>query len=202
MLSQESLLEKLSEADRRDAGPQELGMADPVLGPALLRAGPKTLHLTPTSHLSSLPIWSRQRAFRPQRALEIAKSKLDSRVPLPGAIALCRVEGGGLHVVDGQHRVAALAILERWQSEEGADYVKEGRLAFDPTNCVTEVYDATEEEASRIFFEINKAEVRVTLRTKVTGGVRHRRRAPLTQRLCSFALRAVAARAAHRHAVV
>ncbi|GMH80292.1 hypothetical protein TL16_g08487 [Triparma laevis f. inornata] len=84
----------------------------PILGPLLLDLGYKKLYTPPISTLSSLPIWSKQRTFRPSRAHQIAQSKLKSKTGMPGIICLTEIESGGLKIVDGQHRVAALSIME------------------------------------------------------------------------------------------
>lgn len=128
--------------------------AHPILGPCVADLGTKRVHLVQAKALASIPVWNQQRIYRHERAKAMAMDKLKtSHLGMLGVIGLFHDSATGkLSVIDGQHRVAMMSILE---SKHG---MKLDRV-------LVEVYtdDNLDDEqrqgaAAAIFEEINKAE--------------------------------------------
>ena len=112
-------------------------------GKRLYRADPRTLW-------TGTRLWEKQRAFREDRAAEIAKAKSSSPAGWPGAISVVETEGDDVAaVVDGQHRLGAAWLLA------ASDAGLPPRLA----EIVVEVYGPLADgDVHALFAEINKAE--------------------------------------------
>jgi hypothetical protein len=144
----------------------------PILGPALQDLGYKRLHLVSADKLATIPVWKKQRIYRHDRAKAMAADKLKTlHLGLPGVICLHEEENGKLAILDGQHRVGMMKILQEKQHEQQqpkttttaaneatsvADYI-------DLDHILVEVYPQTPQirstdHAQDIFLEINKAE--------------------------------------------
>ena len=144
---------------------------DPILGELLVDLGEKQVYLAEVPKLMRLPVWEKQRVYRPERAKKIALDKLRKKTPtapisFPGAIALyekawepplredlatcgdsdalaeARKRYG---IIDGQHRVGALRVLY-------------GKGEFDG-RVLLEVYPLqSADDIGDLFADINKAE--------------------------------------------
>jgi hypothetical protein len=143
----------------------------PILGPQIAILPYKRVHLTPASILASIPVYERQRAYRHDRALTMAKDKRKTLwMGIPGVISLIEDDDGRLSILDGQHRVGMMALLaeerrkkrgnngERNNDEDGDELD-----TLDLDNILVEVYissrnDNEDDMAAAIFTEINKAE--------------------------------------------
>ncbi|KAJ1454020.1 hypothetical protein M885DRAFT_566769 [Pelagophyceae sp. CCMP2097] len=99
---------------------------------------------------SGTTLWQKQRAFRDDRAVMIAKSKAKSNVGgWPGAISIVEAEDGIGAVVDGQHRLGAAHVLAS----------KFGGLPPRLSQIIVEVYPHMADlQIAELFAEINKAE--------------------------------------------
>lgn len=129
----------------------------PILGPILADVGYKRLHIISAQKLSAIPIWEKQRVYRHDRAKSMASDKLKSSFGLPGVISLFESTEGKLSILDGQHRVGMLTMLD--------EKSKNGELSFDTNQILVEVFQQPSSEESSsgthakdIFTEINKAE--------------------------------------------
>ena len=88
----------------------------PILGPKIASLSYKRIHLTSASKLASLPVYEKQRAYRHDRAKEMAKDKKKTLwMGIPGVISLMEEECGRLSILDGQHRVGMMALLSEEQ---------------------------------------------------------------------------------------
>mmetsp|Transcript_23494 Transcript_23494/g.34860 ORF Transcript_23494/g.34860 Transcript_23494/m.34860 type:complete len:510 (-) Transcript_23494:591-2120(-) len=88
----------------------------PILGPQIAHLPYKRIHLTAASKLASLPVYEKQRAYRHDRAKEMAKDKKKTLwMGIPGVISLMEEECGRLSILDGQHRVGMMALLSEEQ---------------------------------------------------------------------------------------
>eukprot|EP00978_Attheya_sp_CCMP212_P001914 scaffold3990_cov54-Attheya_sp.AAC.2 len=137
--------------------------AHPILGPAVVDLKYKRVHLVKASALAAIPIWEKQRAYRHERAKVMANDKLKTvNLGLPGIIALHEDKEGKLSILDGQHRVGMMAILQ--QKAEASDSESASRVVetLDMERVLVEVFPFTEHSesshATDIFTEINKAE--------------------------------------------
>ena len=82
------------------------------MGPQIARLPYKRVHLTPASTLASIPVYERQRAYRHDRAMVMAKDKRKTLwMGIPGVISLMEDDDGRLSILDGQHRVGMMALL-------------------------------------------------------------------------------------------
>ena len=130
----------------------------PVLGELIADLGYKRVYLTKTQNLSAIPIWEKQRAYRHARAKVIAREKLKRKqIGLPGVITLFEGKLGDLSILDGQHRVGMLTILDHLSE------TKKDGLLFDLERILVEVFpDVTSDGenmfAADLFSDINKAE--------------------------------------------
>jgi hypothetical protein len=138
----------------------------PVLGKAIQDLGYKRMHLVSAEKLATIPVWKKQRIYRHERAKAMAADKLKTlHLGLPGVICLHEEENGKLSILDGQHRVGMMKIIQEKQDQEkkgnagkpkSSDYV-------DLDNVLVEVYPQNSkirpaDHAQDIFMEINKAE--------------------------------------------
>jgi hypothetical protein len=127
----------------------------PVLGPTLVDLGYKRIHVTSAQNLSAIPIWEKQRVYRHGRAKSMATDKMKSlELGLPGVISLHESPDGKLSILDGQHRVGMLTILQTKKKTDAS--------SFDMDQILVEVFPQPSTEfdshAKDIFTEINKAE--------------------------------------------
>ncbi len=128
--------------------------AHPLLGQVLADFGFKRLHVVSADILKNIPVWKKQRIYRHDRAKAMAADKLKSaHFGLPGVIALHEDSDGKLFILDGQHRVGMMTILQE----------KKTQLSFDLDRVLVEVFpehkdNQYETYAQDIFTEINKAE--------------------------------------------
>lgn len=136
----------------------------PILGKAIVDLGYKRVHLVSAKSLSSIPIWEKQRVYRHDRAKEMAADKMKSlSLGLPGVIAIHETNDGDLSILDGQHRVGMMTILQELIQKKGDE--EESNL-LDLTQILVEVfpmsfsphYTSEGHHAKDIFTEINKAE--------------------------------------------
>jgi len=129
----------------------------PILGPKIAHLPYKRVHLTSASKLASLPVYEKQRAYRHDRAKEMAKDKKKTLwMGIPGVISLMEEECGRLSILDGQHRVGMMALLseeqrkfveknQNFNGEDGEQSTKEGKEAnplvqLDLENILVEVF--------------------------------------------------------------
>jgi hypothetical protein len=138
----------------------------PVLGPVVADLGYKRVHLVSASALATIPIWKKQRVYRHDRAKTMAADKLKTKhLGLPGVICLHEEENGKLSIVDGQHRVGMMKILQDTQDESRLKTSSNNSTSDDINleRVLVEVYPQRAEirsndHAQDIFMEINKAE--------------------------------------------
>lgn len=128
----------------------------PILGPTLADLGYKRIHLASAQTLSAIPIWEKQRIYRHDRAKVMAHDKLKSmELGLPGVISLHESVDGTLSILDGQHRVGMLALLQE-KSKDSSHF------DLNLNQILVEVFpqsaSAKDTHAQDIFTEINKAE--------------------------------------------
>ena len=129
----------------------------PILGKIVLDLGYKKIYVVSAEKLAAIPIWEKQRVYSHDRAKIMANDKLKSlELGLPGVIALHESREGQLSILDGQHRVGMMTILEG--KRRGTD----NEFDFDLSQILVEVFpqppEANETHAQDIFTEINKAE--------------------------------------------
>jgi len=147
-----------------------------ILGPVLVDLGYKRVHLASARALAAIPIWEKQRVYRHDRAKVMASDKAKSEaLGLPGIISLHERNDGRLAILDGQHRVGMMAILQerrkmRRKGAKGAENDTADDEANDEedTDCLdlervlVEVFpqppSGLPSHARDIFTEINKAE--------------------------------------------
>lgn len=131
--------------------------AHPILGRPMVDLGYKRVHTVSARALSAVPIWERQRVYRHDRARTMASDKMKSLdTGLPGIITLHEDTDGQLSILDGQHRVGMMAILQ-----DKRDKVEDSLLDLD--RILVEVFpnvapESRPKHAEDIFVEINKAE--------------------------------------------
>jgi actin-related protein len=165
-----NLIEEQEVVTNREDG--QLYPIHPILGPQIAILPYKRVHLTPASILASIPVYERQRAYRHDRALTMAKDKRKTLwMGIPGVISLIEDDDGRLSILDGQHRVGMMALLaeerrkKRGNNGETNNNDDDGDEldTLDLDNILVEVYissrnDITDDMAAAIFTEINKAE--------------------------------------------
>jgi hypothetical protein len=126
----------------------------PILGPVVAHLGSKRIHLVSSRALASIPVWKKQRIYRHDRAKSMAKDKLKTlNIGLPGVIGVFEARDGSLKIIDGQHRIGMLKVLEETSAADGFDFDK----------ILVEVYPQIEHleedgHAEELFLEVNKAE--------------------------------------------
>jgi len=134
----------------------------PILGQVLMDFGYKRLHVASAKKLSAIPIWEKQRVYRHDRAKVMANDKMKTlELGLPGVVALHETPDGTLSIIDGQHRVGMLTILESKKSVSGGKkQVNNAQLNLD--QILVEVFpqksSSSSTHAKDLFTEINKAE--------------------------------------------
>ena len=133
---------------------QEVLGEHPILGPVIADFGHKRIHMVSSRALAAIPVWKKQRIYRHGRAKVMAGDKLKSlHLGLPGIIGIYESSDGSLKIIDGQHRIGMLQVLEEKTAADGFDFDK----------ILVEVYpqnDHQNEEAhaKELFLEVNKAE--------------------------------------------
>jgi hypothetical protein len=126
----------------------------PILGPVVADLGEKRIHLVSSRALAAIPVWKKQRIYRHSRANSMAKDKLKSlHLGLPGVIGIYEATDGSLKIIDGQHRIGMLKVLE--------EHAEADSFGFD--KILVEVYPQKDQEnedahARDLFLEVNKAE--------------------------------------------
>jgi hypothetical protein len=136
----------------------------PVLGQAIQDLGYKRMHLVSAEKLATIPVWKKQRIYRHERAKAMAADKLKTlHLGLPGVICLHEEENGKLSILDGQHRVGMMKIIQEKQEQEKGNAGKKSSDYIDLDNVLVEVYPQNSkirpaDHAQDIFMEINKAE--------------------------------------------
>jgi len=137
----------------------------PILGPVLIDFGYKRIHTVSAETLATIPVWKKQRIYRHNRAKAMAQDKLKTlHLGLPGVICVHEEENGKLSILDGQHRVGMMSILQekhRQQQQTGTAAPVDEWIDLD--HVLVEVYPQTPkvrhmDHAQDIFLEINKAE--------------------------------------------
>lgn len=135
----------------------EDGDFHPILGRPMVNLGYKRVHTVSARALAAVPIWEKQRVYRHDRARTMASDKMKSLdTGLPGIITLHEDSDGQLSILDGQHRVGMMAILQEKKAQ-----VDDSLLDLD--RILVEVFPNLDPEsrpkhAEDIFVEINKAE--------------------------------------------
>ena len=141
---------------------EEEKKAHPILGTPLVDLGYKRIHTVSARCLASIPVWEKQRVYRHDRAKAMALDKVKSaHTGLPGIITLHEAPDGQLAILDGQHRVGMMAILEEKLKSGRMD--AESVFDIDLDTVLIEVFPHRNPEtypkhAEDIFVEINKAE--------------------------------------------
>jgi len=143
----------------------------PVLGPVLIDLGYKRIHITTARALSAVPVWEKQSVYRHDRAKLMATDKLKTlELGLPGIIALHESKDGQLAILDGQHRVGMMTILEEKILIPDDNIIDLDRVLVEvfpqPSSLNNDDNDNdndndtinTNNHAQEIFTEINKAE--------------------------------------------
>jgi hypothetical protein len=132
----------------------------PILGRCIADLGYKRLHLISIEKLIHIPVWEKQRIYRHDRAIQMAKDKRKTfHLGLPGVMGIHEnTVSGELRILDGQHRIGMLAILlDKQQSHVIEDNAPANTLQNKP--IVVEVYPSAEPNAAKeLFTEINRAE--------------------------------------------
>ena len=136
----------------------------PILGRPLIDLGYKRVHVVPARSLTAVPIWEKQRTYRHDRAKVMANDKLKTQdIGLPGIISLHEDTEGALSILDGQHRVGMMAILQEKSKDATSVRGGGGSFALDLERVLVEVFPHRDhgvrpKHADDIFTEINKAE--------------------------------------------
>lgn len=133
----------------------------PILGPTLVDLGYKRIHLASAQTLSAIPIWERQRIYRHDRAKAMAQDKLKSmELGLPGVISLHESVEGKLSILDGQHRVGMLALLQEKKKDDANIHLNLNQILVEvfPQSSSSSSCSVKDSHAQDIFTEINKAE--------------------------------------------
>jgi hypothetical protein len=130
----------------------------PILGRCIADLGYKRLHLISIEKLIHIPVWEKQRIYRHDRAIQMAKDKKKTlHLGLPGVMGIHEnTVSGELRILDGQHRIGMLAILLDKQH-----LIEDGHAnnALQNKPIVVEVYPSSEPNAAKeLFTEINRAE--------------------------------------------
>mmetsp|Transcript_44179 Transcript_44179/g.91987 ORF Transcript_44179/g.91987 Transcript_44179/m.91987 type:complete len:433 (-) Transcript_44179:2024-3322(-) len=126
----------------------------PVLGQMVADLGYKRIHLASAKNLATIPIWKKQRIYRHGRSKNMAADKMKTlHLGLPGIIGIFEKVDGSLNIIDGQHRIGMLKMMQDKISGDG----------FDFENILVEVFPAQEDQSEdsqpkEIFLEVNKAE--------------------------------------------
>jgi len=170
---EEAKLQVVEEAiERRLRGEMKLktsSEAHPVLDNLIVDLGYKKIYSTTAVNLSSIPVWEKQRVYRHNRAREMALEKMkdEGLGGVSGVISCVEDRSGNLSIIDGQHRVGMLSILNKKRASDprANDH---GQLDF-IDKILVEVYQTPKQEdvagkgksgdfVEKMFTEINKAE--------------------------------------------
>lgn len=148
--------ETAKEQKQKQEHADEEGDFHPILGRPMVDLGYKRIHTVSARALAAVPIWEKQRVYRHDRARTMASDKMKSLdTGLPGIITLHEDSDGQLSILDGQHRVGMMAILQ-----EKKEKVDDSLL--DLERILVEVFpnlaESRPKHAEDIFVEINKAE--------------------------------------------
>jgi hypothetical protein len=144
----------------------------PILGQCIADLGYKRLHLISIEKLIHIPVWEKQRIYRHDRAVQMAKDKRKTlHLGLPGVMGIHEnTVTGELRILDGQHRIGMLAILlmlegskkQQQHGEEDKSNTASDGSTISPLQdkpIVVEVYPSAEpQSAKELFTEINRAE--------------------------------------------
>jgi len=137
-------------AERRDRRREDF---HPIYGKLLHDFGYKKVFATEPKKLVNkavVPVWEKQRIFRPERARQIADAKrADARFGLPGVITIFDLDAPDKRgIVDGQHRVGSLEVMLREGTWE------------DDKHVLTEVYACGDDDVpvNDLFAEINQSQ--------------------------------------------
>jgi len=129
----------------------DLHLLHPVFGELVADLGYKKVYLTSIRSLSHALVWEKQRILRPDRAANIAASKVaqGQSNSLSGVITMFLDAKSNKHgIIDGQHRVGALMLLSQ-----------QGYWDENARNVVVDVFTTTDEaQISALFREINSGE--------------------------------------------
>jgi hypothetical protein len=147
----------------------------PILGPLVADLGYKKIYLASSGKLGTIPIWSKQRTYRNDRARRMAVEKaLTLHIGFPGVVCLFEDTDGALSILDGQHRIGMMQALREQRNKQkeqrgemgqsdGVDGANDKYEAFFD-NVLVEVYSAKSSiqraaiDPKEVFMEINKAE--------------------------------------------
>jgi len=161
--SADSSDEAAEEESEESSEESEEELGNPVLGPVIADLGYKRIHFVSSGKLGTIPVWSRNRTYRNNRAKSMASEKIRSmELGFPGVICLLEASNGKLSIVDGQHRVGMMAALKEKINKkiEKGDDIGNAESVFE--RVLVEVYPEPETDgdafAKHIFTEINKAE--------------------------------------------
>jgi len=135
----------------------------PILGPTLVDLGYKRIHLASAQTLSSIPIWEKQRIYRHDRAKAMAQDKLKSiELGLPGVISLHESIEGKLSILDGQHRVGMMTLLQEKKKDDAKINLILNQILVEvfpqSSTAATATAAVEDSHAQDLFTEINKAE--------------------------------------------
>jgi len=127
----------------------------------LIDLGYKRIHVVSAKCLSAIPVWEKQRVYRHERAKVMAKElKKNKQVSLYGLITLCEDRKGQLRIIDGQHRVGMMTILQQ-EKEQGLEIeLDEILVEVFPHSHLQDTSSSPswQEFCGKVFVEINKAE--------------------------------------------
>ena len=144
-------LERWNKDLQEEISAKETKPDHPLLGRMLHDFGTKQIYSVSAKQLATLPVWKKQRIYRHDRAKFIAKDKRNTpHLGMPGIIVLHEDTEGRLTILDGQHRVGAMAVL-----------AEKGDAGIDLDNILVEVHSSSTKESDtsvELFTEINKAE--------------------------------------------
>ncbi|GBG33864.1 Ribokinase [Hondaea fermentalgiana] len=125
----------------------------PIYGKLLHDFGYKKVFASEPKKLTNksvVPVWEKQRIFRPERARQIAKAKKDdNRFGFPGVITMFDLDAPDKRgIVDGQHRIGGLELM-----------LREGTWS-DDNLVLTEVYPVGDDDqpVGDLFMEINQSQ--------------------------------------------
>jgi hypothetical protein len=124
----------------------------PILGELVQDFGYKRTYTVALDQLKNVPVWEKQRTYRHARAQKMAKDKLQTlHLGMLGNIILHQNLEGELVVLDGQHRIGMLQILQQ-ENESALDFDKV------PIEVHIQQQHHPLTHAEDIFLEVNKAE--------------------------------------------
>ena len=142
----------------------------PLLGSKILDLGYKRVHTMSANALGTIPVWNKQRIYRNDRVRSMADQKWKNmHLGLPGIIGLHEDVNGKLTVIDGQHRIGMMLLLEEKQKQEqqaksNAFFIADD-YCIDFDKILVEVYPEDKQphledrnHAEEMFLEINKGE--------------------------------------------